>query len=93
MFARIKKSGPYQYVQIVESRLEGPKARQRVIATVGRLDKLNASGELEKLARSLARFSEQAVLVLSAQTQLRAEGRTIGRALIFGRLWDQLGFR
>jgi hypothetical protein len=93
MFARIKKSGPYQYVQIVESRREGPKVRQRVIATVGRLDKLNASGELEKLARSLARFSEQAVLVLSAQTQLRAEGRTIGPALIFGRLWDQLGFR
>ncbi len=93
MFARIKKSGPYQYVQLVESRREGPKVRQRVIATVGRLDKLNASGELEKLARSLARFSEQAVLVLSAQTQLRAEGRTIGPALIFGRLWDQLGFR
>ncbi len=33
------------------------------------------------------------MLVLSAQSQLRAEGRKIGPALIFGRLWDQLGFR
>ena len=40
MFARIKKSGSYRYVQVVHNeRIEG-KVRQRVIATLGRLDVL-----------------------------------------------------
>ena len=37
MFARVKKSGKYQYLQIVENRREGSKVVQRVIATVGRM--------------------------------------------------------
>ena len=36
MFARIKKSGKYQYLQIVENRKENKKVKQRVIATIGR---------------------------------------------------------
>jgi hypothetical protein len=40
VFARIKKSGSYRYVQVVHNeRIEG-KVRQRVIATLGRLDVL-----------------------------------------------------
>ncbi|MDC0937041.1 hypothetical protein OAS39_12205 [Pirellulales bacterium] len=40
MFARIKKSGAYQYVQVVHNgRIDG-RVRQRVIATLGRLDVL-----------------------------------------------------
>ena len=38
MFARVKKAGPYEYLQIVENRWEDKKSRQRVIATVGRMD-------------------------------------------------------
>jgi len=91
MFARIKKSGPYQYVQIVENRREGPNVRQSVIATVGRLDQLNARGELEKLTRSLARFSEKTIMVLSGNSEVSAEARKIGPALIFGRIWQDLG--
>ena len=37
MFARIKKSGRYQYLQIVENRRDKGKISQRVIGTVGRL--------------------------------------------------------
>jgi hypothetical protein len=40
MFARVKKSGKYQYLQIVENRKVQGKVRQRVIATVGRMDLL-----------------------------------------------------
>ena len=57
MFARIKKTGPYEYLQIVENRREGKKTLQRVIATVGRLDRLRQQGEIEPLVRSLSRFS------------------------------------
>jgi len=46
MFARIKKSGRHQYLQIVENRREGKKIIQRVIATIGRMDRLHAKGEV-----------------------------------------------
>ena len=63
MFARIKKSGRHQYLQIVENRREGKKIIQRVIATIGRMDRLHAKGEVETLIRSLSRFSEKVLLI------------------------------
>lgn len=59
MFARVKKSGKYQYLQIVENKKIQGKVKQRVMATVGRMDKLNARGGVEPLVRSLSRFSEK----------------------------------
>jgi transposase len=91
MFVRAKKSGPYQYLQVVENRREGAKVVQRVISTLGRLDRLNAKGDIESLVRSMSRFSEQALLVLSGKSELLAEARKIGPALIFQRLWEELG--
>ena len=58
MFARIKKSGKYQYLQIVENRKEGKKVKQRVLTTIGRMDRLQTKGQVETLIRSLSRFSE-----------------------------------
>jgi hypothetical protein len=91
MFVRSKNAGPHQYLQIVENRRQGTKVVQRVIATIGRLDRLNAKGNIESLVRSLSRFSEQALLVLSGKSELLAEARKIGPALIFERLWQELG--
>ncbi len=42
-----KKSGKYQYLQIVENHREGPKVNQQVIATLGRLDHMHAKGEVQ----------------------------------------------
>jgi hypothetical protein len=91
MFVRAKKSGPYQYLQVVENRREGAKVVQRVISTLGRRDRLNAKGDIESLVRSLSRFSEQALLVLSGKSDLLAEAGKIGPALIFERLWEEQG--
>jgi hypothetical protein len=93
MFARIKKSGKYQYLQIVQNRREGKKTVQRVISTIGRLDRLQAKGEIEAVVRSLARFSEKVLLVLSGNTPVNASARKIGPALIFERLWKELGIK
>ncbi len=68
MFARIKKVGPYEYLQIVENRREGNRSIQRVIATLGRLDVLRAAGQIERLIRSLSRFSEGVPPVPSLQS-------------------------
>ena len=91
MFVRAKKAGPHQYLQIVENRREGNKVLQRVISTIGRLDRLSAKGDIESLVRSLSRFSEQALLVLSGKSNLLADAKKIGPALIFERLWEELG--
>ena len=91
MFARVKKAGPYQYLQIVENRREGRKTRQRVIATVGRMDELEARGQVENLVRSLSRFSKKVLLVLSGKSDALATAKRIGPVLIFERLWKELG--
>lgn len=91
MFARVKKSGKYQYLQIVENRKEKGKVKQRVIATLGRLDQLQDKDRVETLIRSLSRFSEKALLILSGQSEVSADAVTIGPALVFQRLWKESG--
>ncbi len=49
MFARVKKSGKYQYLQIVKSRREGKKVVLQVVGTVGRMDQLNSKGEIDEV--------------------------------------------
>lgn len=91
MFARIKKSGKYQYLQIVQNRREGQKTVQRVLATIGRLDQMHRKGEVENLIHSISRFSEKVLLILSNQSHPQASAQKIGPALIFERLWSELG--
>jgi hypothetical protein len=93
MFARIKKSGKHQYLQIVENRRENKKTVQRVISTVGRMDRLQAKGEIENLVRSLSRFSEKTLLILSGRSDVNASAKKIGPPLIFERLWKELGIK
>ena len=52
MYFRRKTSAGRAYLQIVESRRDGDQVRQQVIATLGRFDELQASGQLERLVRS-----------------------------------------
>jgi hypothetical protein len=93
MFARVKKSGNYQYLQIVENHKEKGKVKQQVIATIGRMDQLQEKHRVETLIRSLSRFSEQALLILSGKSEVSADARKIGPPLIFERLWLQTGIK
>ena len=95
MFVRVKKVGTYRYLQIAENHREGKRVKQTIIATLGRLDKLAASGAIDQLLRSAARFAER-VMVLSehsrdAHDRPDANVVSIGPALIFERLWRETG--
>ncbi|MGH3372662.1 MAG: IS1634 family transposase [Nocardioidaceae bacterium] len=46
----------HEYVQLVEGHREGGKVRQRVVATLGRLDELKASGQLDRWAGAFTRL-------------------------------------
>ena len=61
MFFRQKRSGKRTYLQLVENHWQGGKSQQRVIATVGRLDKIVASGGLESLVASATRFCKNSI--------------------------------
>ena len=97
MFFRAKKSGskntPLHYLQVVESYRDGTSVRQRVIATLGRLNQLKASGQIDGLVQSLARFSET-LRVISASRDPKissCKAKSWGPALVFDRLWNQQG--
>src|SRR5512132_444173 len=93
MFFRTKTSGPRSYLQIVENRWVDGRPRQRVIATLGRLDQLQQSGQLDALLVSGARLA-QSVLLLSAHAKGQLPTittRRIGPALVFERLWREAG--
>jgi transposase len=95
MYFRKKTSGGRAYLQIVESRREGAAVRQQVIATLGRLDELRGSGQLERLLRSGARFADKAIVLdaVAAGGAIPSEARRIGPALAFERLWQETGCR
>jgi hypothetical protein len=93
MFIRVKPSGQYRYLQIVENRREGRRTVQRVLGTLGRVDQLTASGAVDILLRSLGRFAEQ-VRVIEAHRQGHLEAGAVhqlGPDLVFGRLWQMVG--
>jgi hypothetical protein len=93
MFIRTKTVGGAAYLQVVENhRVEG-KTRQRVIGSLGRLDQLVASGKLDALVVSLSQFSTKlAVLGVVQGTDVSVlPKREIAPALVFGRLWRDLG--
>ncbi len=93
MFARVKKSGKYQYLQIIENHKEKGKVKQRVIANVGRPDQLYEKNRVETLVRSLSRFSEKTLLILSGRSEVSTRAVKIGPALIFERLWKETGIQ
>jgi hypothetical protein len=95
MFFRVKKSGPRQYLQIVENRWEQGGSRQRVLATLGRLEELREHGALDSLLRSGAKFSDS-MMVISRHKQGESPevaSLRIGPGRIFERLWKETGCR
>ena len=93
MFARVKKSGKYQYLQIVHNERVGTKVRQRTIATLGRLDVLQATGQIDGVVNSLAKYAVHTSALAARREQKPATGKRIGPVLVFERLWDELGVR
>ena len=97
MFARLKtvtaNGRTYQYVQLVENRREDGKVRQHIVASLGRLDQLEARGDLRRIVEALTKLLPQVRLVEAHRQQsLEADSdRLWGPVLIFERLWQDLG--
>lgn len=73
MFVRLRRSvqggKTYEYLQICESYREGAKVKQRLIANLGRIEHLRASGQLDGVLTSLAKFSDRVRVIEAHRTQ------------------------
>jgi len=95
MFFRVKPAGSHSYVQLVENHRDNGRHRQRVLLTLGSLDELRESGQLDVLLASGSRLSES-MLVLTEHQRGEVSStpaRRIGTVLAFERLWTQTGCR
>jgi hypothetical protein len=102
MFVRIKhvQSGgrSYNYLQIVENHRIGTKVRQRLVATLGRLEDMQTSGSLDGLIDGLIKHSAK-LRLLEAREKKPADAfeiesdRVWGPILVFDRLWEELGLK
>src|SRR4051794_32853654 len=63
MFVREKRINGYTYLYLVETVREDGRAKQRIIKNLGRKEAVTASGTLERLASSVARYAERAVVL------------------------------
>src|SRR5215471_4606201 len=93
MFAREKRIGPYSYLYLVESVRENGRTKQRIIANLGRKEVVLAHGDLDRLARSVARLAQRSIVlsVVEGDAPPNAACRRIGPALLFERLWQEVG--
>src|SRR5215210_93006 len=95
MFVREKRINGYTYLYLVETVREDGRAKQRIIKNLGRKEALAASGALDRLASSVARYAERAVVLsqIEAGNPAGLACKRIGAPLLFGRLWEETGCR
>jgi len=90
MFVRLKRVRSYRYLQLVESVRAEAKPRQRVLATLGRVEELQAKGSIDALVCSLSKFSPNALALIAGESTPDTHALMIGPVLIFERLWQRL---
>ena len=100
MFVKVTQSGSRSYVKLVEAfRDEAGVARQRVIATLGRLEQIR-SGSADALVRGLLRVSggDDAALAKARAADAEVEqvrfapALSVGDTWLLTALWHRLGF-
>ncbi len=92
MFVKITTSGPRQYVKLVESyRDTSGVPRQRVIATLGRIEAVR-SGEADSLLNGLLRAAGKPSLEEGTGEVAFAPALCVGDTWLLTALWKELGF-
>ncbi|RLE09565.1 hypothetical protein DRJ04_09785 [Candidatus Aerophobetes bacterium] len=79
-----------EYLQIVETRREKDKVRQKVICNLGRLEDLR-KGSIDTLTRGLAKFSEKLTVIDAGKDILAKDAKQYGAPLVFRKLFGLTG--
>ena len=92
MFLKITRSGPRQYLQLVEAfRDDAGKAKHRTLVTLGRLDQLTES--LDSVISGLLKVTGRPDFLNASSPDVEFESaRALGNVWALNELWDSLGF-
>jgi transposase len=91
MFMREIKSKGKTYLRIVETYREHGKVKQKSIASLGCLDKLNET-QIQKIAISLLKYCKDNLHVLDVRGAKEKERKRWGAVKVFTKLWEQFEF-
>lgn len=92
MFVKITTSGPRQYVKLVESHRDAAGvSRQRVIATLGRIEAVRTGGA-DSLLNGLLRAAGRPTLEEGTGEVAFAPALSVGDTWLLSALWQELGF-
>lgn len=91
MFLKITRSGPRQYLQLVEAfRDASGKVRHRTVASLGRLEQVQ--GQLDSVISGLLKVSGRPDLLQTRRTAIEFEStRALGSVWALHELWRTLG--
>ncbi len=92
MFLKITRSGPRQYLQLVEAfRDDAGKAKHRTLVTLGRLDQLTDS--LDSVISGLLKVTGRPDFLNTPLPAVEFESaRALGNVWALNELWESLGF-
>ena len=95
MFIRTQTNDDRTYLMLVENERVDGRLVQRVLHRFGRLDELQAAGQVDGLLRSLGRFADKLVVLDAHAKGESTPTRTtcVGPGLIFERLWRECGLQ
>ena len=92
MFLKVTRSGPRQYLQLVEAfRDDAGKAKHRTLVTLGRLDQLTDS--LDSVISGLLKVTGRPDFLNAPLSAVEFESaRALGNVWALNELWESLGF-
>jgi transposase len=94
MFVRINRNASgHQYLQILRSYRQDGKVKQEVLLTLGRLDVLQATGQLDALVSALARHCTREHLIDLSKDVSVDQVYHLGTAYVISRMMEKLGLK
>jgi len=94
MFLRVNRNAcGAKYLQIVRSYRDNGKVKQQILFTLGRLDILQATGQIDALVKSLSRFAVRQQLIDLSKDVSVLQVYHLGAAHVINKMLDRLGLK
>lgn len=94
MFLRVNRNAQgVSYLQIARSYRQGDKVKREVLFTFGRLDVLQATGQIDSLVEALSRFATRQRLVDLSKDVSISRVYHLGAAHVVSRMMERLGLK
>src|SRR5271165_3745232 len=94
MYLRVNRNGQgVAYLQIMRSYREEGKVKQQVLFTFGRLDTLQATGQIDAMVRALSRFATREQLIDLSKDISVSQVYHLGAAHVVSRMLERLGLK